>query len=784
MGQRHLLKNMLRLAVALSTLLGWLSVASAQWTGLTNAFPSGFASTCLLLTDGTVMCQEYGTNRWHRLKPDINGSYQNGSWDVPGFTVADMPNGNDPSFGCMNCTYAPTYFASAVLSDGRVVVIGGEYVAGFCPSPPNCAVWTDIGFLYDPVTDAWSSQLTEPFGGGCVGDASSTILANGTMLLADGVDCTTFGNLASFNPATLTFTALNPTGKADRNNEENWNLLADGTFLTVDARIQSQSEIYNPATNTWGNRTFTVVNLADTGTNTNSREVGPGVLRPDGTLIYFSGNNTGQNAVYDMNTGTWTNAAAMDFPLVPGETYHFAVADGPASLLPNGNVLVMASPVTNVACVNPPPPPPPTCGVFNTPSHFYEFDGTNLTQVADSPNAASFISYQGRMLLLPSGEVLLTAYDQNATQDVVLYSNGGGPQDAWRPVITTVPATVVGGNTYSISGTLFNGFSEGASYGDDAQMSTNYPLVRIKNQATGHVFYARTHDHSRMGVEAVGSNEIVTTQFDVPLGLESGPSDLIVVVNGIPSLPVQVNAVADLSITKTDSPDPVITGNDLTYTVTVTNNGPDTATSVTVTDNLPAETTFVSCSSTGGGVCGGSGNNRTVTFASLTSGESETITFVANVNCSVADGTAISNTATVSAFTFDPDLNNNSATATTTASNPPPTISGATADPSVLWPPNHKMVNVTVSYDVTDNCPLPPGSCTLSVTSDEPVNGKGDGNTSPDWIVLDDHHVLLRAEREGNGDGRIYTITITCTDSGGNSSSEDVIVTVPHDRRR
>jgi uncharacterized repeat protein (TIGR01451 family) len=242
--------------------------------------------------------------------------------------------------------------------------------------------------------------------------------------------------------------------------------------------------------------------------------------------------------------------------------------------------------------------------------------------------------------------------------------------------------------------------------------------------------------------------------------------------------------VADLSVTKTDSPDPVIAGNDLTYTVTVTNNGPDTATSVTVTDNLPAETTFVSCSSTGGGVCGGSGNNQIVTFASLASGQSETITFVANVNCSVADGTVISNTATVSSLTFDPDTTNNSSTTTTTASNPPPTITGATADPSVLWPPNHRMVNVTISYDVTDNCPLPPGSCTLSVASNEPVLGHGSGHTSPDWIVVDDHHVLLRAEREGGGNGRIYTITITCTDSGGNSSTEEVEVTVPHDQGR
>lgn len=247
---------------------------------------------------------------------------------------------------------------------------------------------------------------------------------------------------------------------------------------------------------------------------------------------------------------------------------------------------------------------------------------------------------------------------------------------------------------------------------------------------------------------------------------------------------VCVAPTADLSITKTASPDPVTTGDDLTYTVTVTNNGPDPATSVTVTDNLPAETTFVSCSSTGEGVCGGSGNNRTVTFALLPSGPSETITFVVNVNCSVADGTVISNTATVSSSTPDPDQMNNSATATATASNPPPTVTGAAADPSSLWPPNHRMVNVTVSYNVTDNCPLPPGSCTLSVTSNEPVLGHGSGNTSPDWIVLDDHHVLLRAEREGGGNGRIYTITITCTDSGGNSSTEEVEVTVDHDQGR
>jgi uncharacterized repeat protein (TIGR01451 family) len=234
---------------------------------------------------------------------------------------------------------------------------------------------------------------------------------------------------------------------------------------------------------------------------------------------------------------------------------------------------------------------------------------------------------------------------------------------------------------------------------------------------------------------------------------------------------------ADLAITKTVSPNPILTGSNLTYAITVTNNGPGAAANVTVMDNLPASTTFVSCSATSGGVCDGSGNNRTVTFTSLAAGESATITLVANVNCPLANGAEISNTAAVSSTTPDPDTNNNSATANVTASNPPPVIANPSANPSVLWPPNHKMVDVTVNYKVLDNCG--PVTCTLSVSSNEPVNGTGDGDTAPDWEIVDAHHVRLRAERAGNGIGRVYTITITCRDSAGNSSNRRVTVRVP-----
>jgi uncharacterized protein (TIGR03437 family) len=129
---------------------------------------------------------------------------------------------------------------------------------------------------------------------------------------------------------------------------------------------------------------------------------------------------------------------------------------------------------------------------------------------------------------------------------------------------------------------------------------------------------------------------------------------------------------ADLGITKTASPDPVTTGSDVTYTINVANNGAADAQSVVVTDDLPASLTFVSCLSTGGGVCGGTGNNRTVTFSSLASGDSATITLVATANS--AGGTTISNTATVASTTPDPNTGNNSAAVTTTVQAVAPTL--------------------------------------------------------------------------------------------------------------
>ena len=106
---------------------------------------------------------------------------------------------------------------------------------------------------------------------------------------------------------------------------------------------------------------------------------------------------------------------------------------------------------------------------------------------------------------------------------------------------------------------------------------------------------------------------------------------------------------------------------------------------------------------------------------------------------------------------------------------PAPVISNVSASPTSLWPPNHKFVNVTIGYTVTEPCP---DTCVLTVASNEPVD-----DPSGDWMVLDPHHVMLRADRLGDGTGRIYTITVICTNnSNGLSSGHTVTVVVPHDK--
>ena len=109
-----------------------------------------------------------------------------------------------------------------------------------------------------------------------------------------------------------------------------------------------------------------------------------------------------------------------------------------------------------------------------------------------------------------------------------------------------------------------------------------------------------------------------------------------------------------------------------------------------------------------------------------------------------------------------------------------------TLTPNRLWPPNHKMVTVTANVQASDTCDPNPTVTLVSITSNEPDNGLGDGDTPNDIqnaaFGTDDRTFALRAERSGTGTGRIYTITYQATNSAGKTSAATAQVVVPHDQ--
>jgi hypothetical protein len=455
-----------------------------RYQPLANQPPVGM-SLAWLMTDGTVLAQSYTPSNWYILTPDSSGNYVSGTWK---------------QVGSLQAGYGPDAAASATMIDGRFVITGGEYNT---PGNGYQLQLTNLGAIYNPLTQKWKA-LGHPSGWTTIGDSPSAVLPNGKYLVGQKLTEAD----ATLNLRRLTWKIVGSTGKSDFNAEEGWTLLPDGTILTADVKNAPNSEIYNPATGTWKSAGSTIVDLHSPSPYGcllygpgecyyPPGEIGPAMLRPDGTVFATgsapNGTGTGHTAIYNTATGKWK--AGPDFLNGDNAGDNFSV------LLPSGNVLV-----------------------YGDSGTMYEFNGTAWTSDGGEP---------GTPLLLPTGQVLMINYNQ-----ISVFTPSGSPQAAWAPAIKTAPSTVTRGTTYLISGTQFNGLSMAMAYGDEFQTPTNYPLVRITNAKTGHVFYARTHNHSTMGV-ATGS-KIVSTHFDVPKTMETGASTLVVVANGIASKPVNV----------------------------------------------------------------------------------------------------------------------------------------------------------------------------------------------------------------------------------------------------
>src|SRR5450631_2200739 len=468
----------------------------------------------LLLTDGSVMMQSINdAGIFYSLTPAADGGYINGTWRL----LSSPPSGYEPYAG-----------SQAVLADGRVLFVGGEYNQNQYSLPFAPSGLTNMSAVYDPVTDRWT-MIAAPVGVAYIGDPPSAVLPDGSFIFGSKLG----RQMWRLDPVTLTWASVPATGKADDFAEEGWTLLPGGELFTVDVGNPLHAEHFDPAGAQWygdGNTPTGLTSPSGTpggltygpaplqvvggvsygpgpaGTYFPPGEVGPALLLPDGRVFATGAAASGAVAHTAIYTPGMTPADPGSFTVGPDFALGDDADDASAALLPSGHVLIAA------------------------PSgRFYEFDGVNMPITASLASSAGITPYF--VLPLPNGQALVTG--ASPTQ---LYTGSGSPNPAWAPAITTAPATVTRGSTNTISGTQFNGLSQAADVGDELNAATNYPLVRITNTASGHVVYARTHNHSSMGV-ATGST-IVSTLFDVSMVTETGASSLTVVANGIASAPV------------------------------------------------------------------------------------------------------------------------------------------------------------------------------------------------------------------------------------------------------
>jgi hypothetical protein len=474
------------------------------WARLARTAPSGI-ELMLLLPDGTVMAADAGGNAWYRLSPDNHGSYVNGTWT----TLASMHD-------------TRLYYSSDVLTDGRVFVAGAEYGSG-----------TNSAEVYDPSKDTWTMAPPPPAGQRLFFDCISKILPDGNILIAP-VSPSTPGGTVIYNAASNSWTLGPRLFRGGYQDEASWVKLPDDSILTIDP-FGTHSERYIPSLNRWVDDGVVPVRMYNI-----IGELGASFLLPDGRALFLGG--TSHTAFYTptgtTNAGTWT--AGPDIPNAYG------ISDGAAAMLVNGKILCAVGSATN----------------YSGPTYFFEFDSlSNSFASVSGPTGPTdnIPPFESMMLDLPDGSVLYSHF----SRQLYVYQPDGSPLAAGKPAILGIIQNT--NLSYHLTGTLLNGISEGAAYGDDAQMNSNYPLVRLTDSA-GRVYYARTFNWSSTGV--MTGNKPVTTEFTVPPNLPAGAYSLVVAANGISSDPVTFST-AQLFITAPPQPQTVLQGTSASFSVTV-----------------------------------------------------------------------------------------------------------------------------------------------------------------------------------------------------------------------
>ena len=478
---------------------------SQTWTQMSNSVPGDYSQMSLLLPNGDLMVHgaiglsSGASSNWYLVTPDSTGNYQNGTWTK----IASM-------------NQKRLYFGADVLPNGNVFVVGGEYASDGTYAGQNGVTLSNSAEIYNPTTNVWTSVASDPQP--YVGDEPTAVLPNGNVLVGN-----IFNNGTEiYNPTTNTWSAGGAKIRAnERSDEESWVKLPNGDILAYDlfssiASGTGQAELYNPSTNSWSDAstgTLPVLSSSAAG-----YEMGADVMLPNGNALFTGAN--GLTAYYNVAAGTWSQGPTMPSVAINSVQTQLTMGDAPAAVLPNGDVLMALSPAVNN-------------GSFPPPTDIYDFnpiDGV-YTNVTPSSNVftqlSSINSYGTSMLVLPNGQVMLNNY----TQQPVLYTLSGTSASSWRPQITGFVAN--GNGSFTLTGTQLNGLDEGAAYGDDEQMASNYPIVQVTDTKTGQVYYATTSNWSSNWVATGATPETVTVTLPTALG--SDPFTVTAIANGIAS---------------------------------------------------------------------------------------------------------------------------------------------------------------------------------------------------------------------------------------------------------
>ena len=676
----RLASGALILFILLFTMAGM--ARAGTWSPVARTAPSASGGLMLLLTDGTVMCKSSSGggdgvgNVWNRLTPDSAGSYVNGTWS----TLTPMAD-------------TRLYFSSQVLKDGRVFVAGGEYGTGGAK-----------GETYDPLSNTWTAA---PVQGSTISDANSELLPDGRVLVA--LVTGTLRSTIIFDPVANVWTP-GPTANGIHN-ESAWVKLPDGSSLMVD-RLSTNSERYIPSLNQWVVDATVPVQLYDAFGD----ETGPGFLLPDGRAFFIGSPST---TAYYTPSGTNAPGTWAAGPAIPGGQ---GAPDAPGAMMPNGKILCTLSPA------------PTSANHFPTPTKFYEFDYTTntftqITTPTGGTQVSSIGTYVTNMLVLPDGSVL---YNQQGVTQYYVYAPGGTPLAAGKPTISAI--TQNGDGSFHLAGTKLNGISQGAAYGDDWQMSTNYPIVRLTSGSNA--YYARTFNWSSAGV-MTGSTP-VTTEFTVPGSVPAGVYSLVVVANGIASDPVSftfgsLSSNADLSALSLSAGTltPVFAAGTTGYTASV----PNATASITVTPTV-ADTaatvkvngTAVTSGSASGAISLALGANGIAVVVTAQDGSTRTYT--------VTVSRALSSNANLSALSLSAG-----------------TLSPAFAAGTTGYAAN--VTNATPSITVTPT--VADGTATVKVNGTSVASGSASGAI----ILAVGANAISTIVTAQDGSTKTYTVTVT-----------------------